>query len=187
MIPETQLAHWEQVCREATPEPWDLELDGREAHGSPTYNLLGPSPFVEPDAPRGYILGGGPLTECGHHDHAPIIGTANAAFIAAARTALPALLEEVRRLKAEAKEAYRKGGEAWMRRYHSKQGHTTTISAQSKEDAERMAGLLREDKRISIVNVCYGGINSDDPEIASMEWSVEYKCWYKDDEREDDE
>lgn len=80
-IPDDLLAAWEQTCQQATPGPWDYHWDGN-LNRCGTLTLRGKPP------PRTYVL---PNT----------LPHGDAAFIAEAREAMPALLAEVRRLRAE--------------------------------------------------------------------------------------
>ncbi len=76
-ITEEQLAAWEAVERAATAGPWDVS--------SPLYF---PHPVIHSLAPGGIGLAAANVQ-------------ADGVFIATARTAVPALLAEVRRLRAE--------------------------------------------------------------------------------------
>ena len=94
MITEQQLNEWEELAKAATPGPWEAELAterGSWIRQSDTSNLSAMS--------------------WGNTDQE---GAANAIFIAASRTAVPALVEMVRELKAE-NERLRKviGGSQW--------------------------------------------------------------------------
>src|SRR5262245_26742525 len=87
VISADQLAAWRKLAEEATEGPWRLDSAKRFE-------------FREPDDPGDQALVGGDDTCPGIvWEHGPT-GTANAAFIAAARTAVPALLDEVERLGA---------------------------------------------------------------------------------------
>lgn len=83
---EAQLAEWAELCREATPGPWTSVED--EEHTGPlraVHQRYG----------------------AGEEDYEPIahnLYVEDARFVAAARTAMPALLAEVERLRGEAEE-----------------------------------------------------------------------------------
>lgn len=91
-LPDDTLARWRNLAEKATPGPWDAST-------------------VEPDGTV-ELCAGGPPKWHGHsweanwiasfnHDGGRITNAANAALAAEARSALPALLDEVHRLKAD--------------------------------------------------------------------------------------
>jgi hypothetical protein len=113
MVTDADLAEWERLCREATPEPWRV--------GKPLWRCL-QNPMPAREADRVYTRSG--WSDCHaavyrddpagdyrredadlvagmwDYEEGGILHPANSAFIAAARTALPALIAEVRRLRA---------------------------------------------------------------------------------------
>ena len=80
MIPETELVAWEQLCQAATAGPW------RRGDHTNGYDYE-----VFSEAGR-YIV-------CSGSDEGGVLEPADAAFIAAARDALPRLLAEVRQMR----------------------------------------------------------------------------------------
>lgn len=85
----------EALANAATQGPWHVHEEGFGRLGRPTVYAT--------DEELRYIANCRDLPT--HEDHAPTDDRANARFIAAARTAVPALIAEVRRLRAAAKEA----------------------------------------------------------------------------------
>lgn len=81
MITEEQLKHWKELCEKATPVPWNYTYDGS----------------------GDYSIGAGdPQIDCAIGMYSRRHNTIdNIAFIAAAREAMPKLIEEVERLKGE--------------------------------------------------------------------------------------
>lgn len=96
-ITDAQLDEWERLAEQATPGPWTF---GRELHG----NQVGETWFP---FDKGHELFPPSQEECGldFQPGGPVAMVsdgefANTPFIAAARTAVPALVAEVRRLRA---------------------------------------------------------------------------------------
>lgn len=92
MIPETELAAWEQLCQAATEAPWFVDSNISAVR----------------EGPGGNIRYGKMVCALyhGYHDDSPNdlpqdAKAPNLAFIAAARDALPRLLAEVRRLRGQ--------------------------------------------------------------------------------------
>lgn len=89
MLTDEQIAELERLDREATPGPWDVEGVSFDEDGNEVlmpYGLCGPSGAT--------IWSSG----SGEYTH-PDMSTAR--FVASARTAVPALVAEVRRLRVE--------------------------------------------------------------------------------------
>lgn len=86
---DEQLAAWQALCDVATPGPWECYL--LREH-TPIEEGTTPDVFVDPENPEQVCA----VTNYRDDD---------AAFIAAARMALPVLLAEVRRLRANEREA----------------------------------------------------------------------------------
>ncbi len=96
MISEEQLNTWQALCEAATPGPWFWD------DGDPKQVLLSGYDGEElPGFPMLHV-NCGILTLIGYDDEALAdeMREPDKAFIAAARVALPALLAEVRRLRA---------------------------------------------------------------------------------------
>lgn len=90
MIKPEQLAEWKRLAEEATPGPWRCECEpdyGHYVHAAP-----GTPTFTGGDMSGTLITG-----EFG--DSGETLGEADSHFIAAARTAVPALVAEVERLR----------------------------------------------------------------------------------------
>lgn len=85
MITDTQLAELKALEQAATPGPWDVELNNPDHH--PSYDDAW---FIPQIWDHGH----------GSSEDAGIYERADAAFIAAARTAMPLLIAEVERLRA---------------------------------------------------------------------------------------
>ena len=93
MLTDSQLAAWRELCDRATPAPWKVDRIGCGEY--PDYD-------IEIDWPGGLLASINPCP--GGYQGLPGCGgnpEVNAAFIAAARSALPALLDEVERLRGE--------------------------------------------------------------------------------------
>lgn len=86
MIPESQLAEWQRLADEATPEPWFNDSMPPGPSGSVMYSnaVLG-------------MLGQHIAERPAHENRSATYSDMR--FIATARTALPALIAEVRRLR----------------------------------------------------------------------------------------
>ena len=78
MVTARQLAAWKRLCEAASPEPWTVRKAGTDRDDTPWYDVFIALP------PDGY-----PATR----------RRADAELMAAARTALPALIAEVERLR----------------------------------------------------------------------------------------
>ncbi len=87
MITDDELAEWQRLCDAATPGPW--RLDGR--HDYDDGSEFGIDMIVANNGEPVVIADSGVYPPHGQ----------DAEFIAAARSAIPRLLEEVRRLRAE--------------------------------------------------------------------------------------
>ena len=112
MADAIDLTELERLCQEATAGPW--HYDG----GMTDTNERGKPRCVERiDSKRGYLLIADP--DYGMPQMADAEVDSNGRFIAAARTALPALLAQVRMLQSiEAAVAeLRAADEAWLRRH----------------------------------------------------------------------
>ncbi len=81
----------EALANAATQGPWHLNEEGFGKHGVPT--------IYATDEELRYIAKCRDLPA--HENHAPTDDRANARFIATARTAIPQLITEIRRLRAE--------------------------------------------------------------------------------------
>jgi len=95
VITDATLAAWERVCAAATPGPWEMVDYNRERPEADTW--LG--------VIRGAFEIATPRHEIGHVQYSALPhaeNVANATLIALSRTALPALLREVRALREDA-------------------------------------------------------------------------------------
>ena len=103
MIDDAKRAEWRRLADEATPGPWCSARDGNqyiETSYLPTAQLVGASRIEEirrPWNPHAYVSFGITAED---HETARFLD-ADADFIAAAREAVPALLDEVARLRNE--------------------------------------------------------------------------------------
>lgn len=95
MIDPNQLAAWRKLCEEATPEPWEHRKANRFSDGGVDWGVRDE---------EGYIIAES-FQVVGRNVQRP--AEANVQFIAAARTALPQLLDEVEALQAELAAEYR--------------------------------------------------------------------------------
>jgi hypothetical protein len=84
-ISEAELARLEALAAAATPEPWESYVEEREPIGGCSFIQLGAKGYSPPDM---YV----------YHDD-KIAPAADLDFIAAARTYMPRLIREVRRLR----------------------------------------------------------------------------------------
>lgn len=80
----TDLNALEALCERATGAPWTVDLNDAKAHGD--------QPRVESSESLICVVGNAVAEDWQQHHH-------DAAFIAASRSALPALVAEVRRLR----------------------------------------------------------------------------------------
>lgn len=81
-----------ELCEKATPGPWTAEYDNADNAGGGWWYDIGPARVG-----AGYLCSDAKEKQVEH----------DAAFIAAARTAVPELLDEVERLRAELADARR--------------------------------------------------------------------------------
>lgn len=103
MITEKQLDEWQKMCDKATGGPWTFDDKDFGCHGSgsrPYYCIYGPTKADCTGTPTGIEL----LPE-----RALSLGSIrewheNGVFVAEARTAIPALFAEVRRLRSALKQ-----------------------------------------------------------------------------------
>lgn len=108
MVTEEQLAEWERLTEAATEGPWDVMTREQWEEGFP-FCADGTNPYTFPvdiDAP-------------------------DAAFIAAAREAVPALVAEVRRLRALLEDA---ADEKWLERAKAYYGESVVAFLEQNPD-----------------------------------------------------
>lgn len=108
---DEQLREIEERCEKATPGPWQVQVNQPPDWGSSVFEI---ATHIEPAITIGrecWADGEGPngsnpaVDDCGYfqpdgREDVPGYKIENARFIASARTDIPALLEEVRRLRA---------------------------------------------------------------------------------------
>jgi hypothetical protein len=147
MIPPTTLSAWSELAARATPGPWE------------------PNVWIETDGNEWRATGPGHEDSSGDYDSAPgcpdeQAAQADAAFIAASRTAMPALLAEVERLKSERDALF----EERMVQHHEEAPVRRDLRF-AKLEIERLKSLLAEACDIARHRLEVGAVmgNGDEP------------------------
>lgn len=149
MISNEQLAEWERLANEATEGPWKSFLT-RE-FGSVS-------------------MANDPTTEVCYADTDENFAN-DCNFIAAARAAVPALIEDVRRLRAELEKTSNERSDFGVIGYFQGRSEARDVVRQLKKEADWLAGILGKS------DVCARAVAGDDPDkFTCADYNDSAKC-----------